>query len=198
MEFAQPPPGVMGTPTHLPPPNLSMPPPSSNNLIVPPQNQGYGPKFGGYANNRPPFRPFLNLQRSLPGPLGNMTLEDFDGKRLRKSVMRKTVDYNSSIIKALEVSKSGGLDVYDMLPPLVRFLFWSIWLRIYWRLLYTPCRDLRTLIVNEILEFFGLRIRGNGKTLRFSKKSSFVILYLELLLFQWEKLGARVAEEKFM
>lgn len=29
--------------------------------------------------------------------------DDFDGKRLRKSVMRKTVDYNSSIIKALEV-----------------------------------------------------------------------------------------------
>lgn len=32
-----------------------------------------------------------------------MTLEDFDGKRLRKSVMRKTVDYNSAIIKELEV-----------------------------------------------------------------------------------------------
>lgn len=30
--------------------------------------------------------------------------DDFDGKRLRKSVMRKTVDYNSSIIKALEVT----------------------------------------------------------------------------------------------
>lgn len=97
MEFAQPPPQ-----SHMPPPNLSMPPPNSNNLIVP-QNQGYNPKFGGF-NNRPPFRPFLNLQRPLPGPLGNMTLEDFDGKRLRKSVMRKTVDYNSSIIKALEVS----------------------------------------------------------------------------------------------
>lgn len=45
----------------------------------------------------------MNMQRPLPGPLGNMTLEDFDGKRLRKSVMRKTVDYNSSIIKALQV-----------------------------------------------------------------------------------------------
>lgn len=41
--------------------------------------------------------------KPLPGPLGNMTLEDFDGKRLRKSVMRKTVDYNSSVIKELEV-----------------------------------------------------------------------------------------------
>lgn len=39
----------------------------------------------------------------MAGPLGNMTLEDFDGKRLRKSVMRKTVDYNSAIIKELEV-----------------------------------------------------------------------------------------------
>lgn len=34
-----------------------------------------------------------------------MTQDDFDGKRLRKSVMRKTVDYNASIIKAIEVSK---------------------------------------------------------------------------------------------
>lgn len=106
MEFAQPPPQ-----SHMPPPNMSMPPPNANNLIVPQQQQqgGYNQKFGGGGggggfNNRPPFRPFLNLQRPLPGPLGNMTLEDFDGKRLRKSVMRKTVDYNSSIIKALEVS----------------------------------------------------------------------------------------------
>lgn len=104
MEFAQPPSLMGGTPLHMPPPNMSMPPPNANNLVIP-QNQGYNQKFGGYANNRPPFRPFLNLQRPLPGPLGNMTLEDFDGKRLRKSVMRKTVDYNSSIIKALEVSE---------------------------------------------------------------------------------------------
>lgn len=55
--------------------------------------------------NRQPFRPFMNMMKPLPGPLGNMTLEDFDGKRLRKSVMRKTVDYNSAIIKDLEVSK---------------------------------------------------------------------------------------------
>lgn len=54
--------------------------------------------------NRPQYnRPFVNMARPLPGPLGNMTLEDFDGKRLRKSVMRKTVDYNSAIIKELEV-----------------------------------------------------------------------------------------------
>lgn len=32
-----------------------------------------------------------------------MSQDDFDGKRLRKSVMRKTVDYNSSIVRELEV-----------------------------------------------------------------------------------------------
>ncbi|XP_060516912.1 pre-mRNA 3' end processing protein WDR33 isoform X2 [Cylas formicarius] len=77
-----------------PPPILAMPPP---NLMAPPShNLGLG------FNNRPQFRPFMNVHKPLPGPLGNMTLEDFDGKRLRKSVMRKTVDYNSSIIKELE------------------------------------------------------------------------------------------------
>ncbi|XP_050309444.1 pre-mRNA 3' end processing protein WDR33 isoform X2 [Anthonomus grandis grandis] len=81
-----------------PPPNLSMPPP---NLGAPPPNmQGPPPQHMGYNHNRQPFRSFF--MKPLPGPLGNMTLEDFDGKRLRKSVMRKTVDYNSSVIKELE------------------------------------------------------------------------------------------------
>lgn len=51
------------------------------------------------------------MMKPLPGPLGNMTLEDFDGKRLRKSVMRKTVDYNSAIIKELEVSNFVNLAI---------------------------------------------------------------------------------------
>lgn len=33
-----------------------------------------------------------------------MTQDDFDGKRLRKSVMRKTVDYNAAIIRSLQVN----------------------------------------------------------------------------------------------
>jgi len=101
MEFAHPP------PVHLP--NMSVPPPMlgmQGTPLGPPPNQGmFHQKFeprGGFNNSRPPFRPFLNLQRPLPGPLSNMTLEDFDGKRLRKSVMRKTVDYNSAIIAAIE------------------------------------------------------------------------------------------------
>lgn len=109
MNLSAPPPNM-----HLPPPNLSEPPP---NLSMPPPGMGMGMgnpmgpphqphnNYRTLTNHNGPrhhFRPFLNVQRPLPGPLGNMTLEDFDGKRLRKSVMRKTVDYNSSIIKALE------------------------------------------------------------------------------------------------
>ncbi|KRT85671.1 WD40 domain-containing protein [Oryctes borbonicus] len=87
MEFAQPPPALPGSGIGMP--NMSLPPPNIN-------GQGFS------NNSRPQFRPFLNIARPLPGSLGTMTLEDFDGKRLRKSVMRKTVDYNSAIIKELE------------------------------------------------------------------------------------------------
>lgn len=94
-----------------PPPSMSVPPPimanPPPNLNVPPPGIGSGPfpqKFDNRNNfnNRNFFKPFQSF--GPRGPLGLMTLEDFDGKRLRKSVMRKTVDYNSSIIKALEVS----------------------------------------------------------------------------------------------
>lgn len=75
-----------------PPPNMGMPPPGMGGPMGPP----------GRNNIRHNFRPF-NYQMRFPpqGPL-NMTQDDFDGKRLRKSVMRKTVDYNAAIIKALE------------------------------------------------------------------------------------------------
>lgn len=78
-----------------PPPNMGMPPPGMGVPMGP-----MGP--AGRNMIRHNFRPF-NYQMRFPpqGPL-NMTQDDFDGKRLRKSVMRKTVDYNSSIIKALE------------------------------------------------------------------------------------------------
>lgn len=121
MDSATFPPGNMSAPPpsmSVPPPNMSAPP-SMPNLSVPPPglmgvppgaNSGSGsfqPRFDNRNsfNNRNFFKPFQPFgPRGGPIPLGPMTLEDFDGKRLRKSVMRKTVDYNSSIIKALEVS----------------------------------------------------------------------------------------------
>lgn len=108
-----------------PPPNTGMPPPGMGG----PMGIGMGMGPPGRNNMRHNFRPF-NYQMRFPpqGPL-NMTQDDFDGKRLRKSVMRKTVDYNAAIIKALEcrVWQRDWRDRYalqpdamytpDLLPP---------------------------------------------------------------------------------
>lgn len=96
MEFAQPPPDM----------NFSMPPPNMQQQQI----QHPSPQGGRNMNNMmgpPQQRPFFRPQG--PGgfhrSMGGMPLsqDDFDGKRLRKSVMRKTVDYNASIVNAIEV-----------------------------------------------------------------------------------------------
>lgn len=130
MEFANPPPDMShhhggGMHFSMPPPSMTanMPAP----MRPPPMNEGGGGGGGermerggggrgGYHHHhhhgggggggagrpgQPFFRPFVNFARG-PGGLP-MTQDDFDGKRLRKSVMRKTVDYNAAIIKALQV-----------------------------------------------------------------------------------------------
>ncbi|XP_011647633.1 pre-mRNA 3' end processing protein WDR33-like [Pogonomyrmex barbatus] len=103
-QFANPPPAVSL-------PNMSVPPPTTPNLSAPPPNlttiNTSGSYQHRYANHREgnrgffkPFRPY-HAPKIVAG--GQDTLQDeFDGKRLRKSVMRKTVDYNSAIIKSLE------------------------------------------------------------------------------------------------
>ncbi|XP_055902585.1 pre-mRNA 3' end processing protein WDR33 [Eupeodes corollae] len=116
MDFSQPPPDMLQQP---PPSMMQMPPPpvvmNYNNSG---QNNGpggggggggAGGGGGGYRTHyfqhhsgpgkpgHPYFKPFGNFNRGF-----GMTQDDFDGKRLRKSVMRKTVDYNASIVKALE------------------------------------------------------------------------------------------------
>lgn len=93
MEFSQPPPEMSNSGNQF------------NNFSVPPPVQSNHHRPGGYHAGKPGqpfFRPFVNFNRG-PGALP-MTQDDFDGKRLRKSVMRKTVDYNAAIIRALEVS----------------------------------------------------------------------------------------------
>ncbi|XP_053693919.1 uncharacterized protein LOC128741846 [Sabethes cyaneus] len=88
MEFSQPPPDPMAQ-------NFANPPPI--NRILSYQNpQTQKPQYNNFYHHRP-YHHFNGFRGGLP-----MTQDDFDGKRLRKSVMRKTVDYNASIIKALE------------------------------------------------------------------------------------------------
>ncbi|NP_001135849.1 WD repeat domain 33 isoform X1 [Nasonia vitripennis] len=92
-------------------PNMSVPPPIAPNLSAPPPvltrinvNSNHQPR---YPNHREPgkgfHKPFRHPYASKLNSDGQENLQDeFDGKRLRKSVMRKTVDYNSAIIKSLE------------------------------------------------------------------------------------------------
>jgi len=96
MDVSQPPPQLLTAPSAL----------ATNFTSLPPPNMGgqhyrhYHPHHGSNKHGYNQFKPFMpgGFQR----PFG-MSQDDFDGKRLRKSVMRKTVDYNASIIKALEV-----------------------------------------------------------------------------------------------
>lgn len=106
MEFSQPPPDMsnMGNQFN----NFSVPPPVPSNQMHRPPGQYHAGKPG-----QPFFRPFVNFNRG-PGALP-MTQDDFDGKRLRKSVMRKTVDYNAAIIKALEVSNIDDMKINSSL-----------------------------------------------------------------------------------
>ena len=98
MEFSQPPPEM--------PPSFNGPPPSMTMGPRPPHHSHiHSHSHGGPGKvGQPFFRSLVNFSRG-PGGLP-MTQDDFDGKRLRKSVMRKTVDYNAAIIRALEVSNT--------------------------------------------------------------------------------------------
>ena len=102
-QFATPPPPIL--------PNMSVPPPPTPNLSAPPPtlttiNTGnYQHRYNNHRDgNRGFFKPFRPYHAPKVISGGQDALQDeFDGKRLRKSVMRKTVDYNSAIIKSLEV-----------------------------------------------------------------------------------------------
>lgn len=89
-----------------PPPQLTAPSHLATNIGVPPPMPGshghYRPHYHHHGNpNKPYFKSFGSGGFQRPH---QMTQDDFDGKRLRKSVMRKTVDYNASIVKKLDVS----------------------------------------------------------------------------------------------
>lgn len=65
------------------------------------------PRMPGAENQRPPIPPgrhmFHPFNRPYPKP--GQDRSDYDSKQLRKSSMRKTVDYYSSVIRMLEVNE---------------------------------------------------------------------------------------------
>ena len=79
----------------------SMPPPSAA-----PSFQYHSGGGAGTGNPNPPHFQFRGYQPVVYNGKPTMNQEEYDGKRLRKSSMRKTVDYNCSVMKYLEVRDS--------------------------------------------------------------------------------------------
>ena len=84
MQMPVPPPGI--PPLSMPPPPIGLPPPG---IIINQQPPNINPAGGPVL---PPPQMMM-----LPTEVG------FDGKMLRKTITRKTVDYNPSCVKYLEV-----------------------------------------------------------------------------------------------
>jgi len=91
---------VGGGPPVGPPPNYSAPPPNAMVGPPPPVVPKFPPQFPSSGPSGPP----------VIGPDGQPI--EFDGKRLRKTMMRKTVDYNSSFINMLH-NRVWGRDYRD-------------------------------------------------------------------------------------
>lgn len=69
--------------------------------VQPAQRFFHVPKFQPPAFQKPAHVTTFAAPRQHVQPTQSI---EFDGKRLRKAVTRKTVDYNSSVIKYLEVN----------------------------------------------------------------------------------------------
>ncbi len=67
-----------------------------------------GPPGGFHHHQSRPrlgYQPYRLYPRALPagGGVPEASGQEYDGRRLRKSLVRKTVDYNAAIIKATQV-----------------------------------------------------------------------------------------------
>lgn len=67
-----------------------------------------GPPGGFHHHQSRPrlgYQPYRLYPRPLPagGGIQESSGQEYDGRRLRKSLVRKTVDYNAAIIKAIQV-----------------------------------------------------------------------------------------------
>lgn len=136
--------------TSQPPPQMGHQPRMGGGPRYPPPshfNHG-GDHHGGGFSPRPrlgyqPYRPFPRAPHPHAagggggggGAVGGDGTTEYDGRRLRKSLVRKTVDYNAAIVKYLQVSTSGGLIdrwFIFMYQPIVFYLMYSqnrVWQR---------------------------------------------------------------------
>lgn len=89
-------------------PQLRMPPPYGSQGFQHGAQGGMNqppPAFGQPSNQPPGF----GQPQMLPGDVG------FDGKMLRKAMARKTIDYNTSAVRYLEVSNIKRITIHFLL-----------------------------------------------------------------------------------
>lgn len=83
---------------------ISQPPPMSGGLSHPPPMMGGGMHkqnmHGGHSMHGGQSSHGGGQGAPILGPDG--TIIDFDGKRLRKTMMRKTIDYSSSFLNMIQ------------------------------------------------------------------------------------------------
>lgn len=106
MAFYSNPPGSMNSPfqsRHVTAQNSGNAPAGNNSFLgssgVPRPGPGAEPQRAPIPPGRHMFHPF-----NRPYPKPGQDRSDYDSKQLRKSSMRKTVDYYSSVIRMLEVN----------------------------------------------------------------------------------------------
>ncbi len=110
--------GMMGGGPRYPPPSHFSQPGDHHG------SSGFRPRLG-YQ----PYRPFPRVPHPHAHPPsssssttgGDATVE-YDGRRLRKSLVRKTVDYNAAIVKYLQVKKKDE-DIYLFNDDNMIFIF---------------------------------------------------------------------------
>ena len=66
----------------------------------PPMHQMGGHQMGGFHQHQPAVMQKGPPGMPMVGPDGQII--DFDGKRLRKTMMRKTIDYSSSFLNMIQ------------------------------------------------------------------------------------------------
>jgi len=99
----------MSVMTSVPPPNMQHPPPRmmmGGQRFPPPGGGHFNSEHHPNSSHQPRPRMAYQPYRLYPRPTHPQNADanvEYDGRRLRKSLVRKTVDYNAAIVRSLQV-----------------------------------------------------------------------------------------------
>jgi hypothetical protein len=119
MRMPIPPPGMPPPSMSMPPPPIGIPPPPGmpvmNQQMLNQQQQLQQSPLSNQSPSLPPNMPNVsgNSYPTIPPNMMLLPTEvGFDGKMLRKTIARRTIDYNPSVVRYLEVNHFNLLDSF--------------------------------------------------------------------------------------